>query len=369
MTKIIRTLLLTLLTLALISPIISNAQTSRSSGAVFAMTNAADHNVIIAFQRTSNGALRPARRFATGGRGSGGTVDPLGSQGSLIFTQNRQFLLAVNAGSGDISVFRVSGPMLQLVDKVSCGGSQPVAIAQYGNLVYVVNAGGNSNVIGFHLDGNGQLSQITGSIAFLSTSNAGPGSIVFGPGGQQLLVTEKVTNLIDVFNVQADGTLGALVTNASAGAGAFAAAFAPNGAALVSETAGALSSYGVQSDGKVVTISASVPTLGAATCWQAVTPDGRFVYTSNAGSSTISGFMIGKTGALTALPGTVVATLPSNSTNLDMAISADGKFLYTVDAGTGKVSTFSIDSDGMLNSLGEAGGLPANSGINGLAAM
>jgi 6-phosphogluconolactonase len=36
----------------------------------------------------------------------------------------------------------------------------------------------------------------------------------------------------------------------------------------------------------------SVATLGAANCWNAVTPDGRFVYVSNAGSSTISRFAI-----------------------------------------------------------------------------
>ena len=365
----VHTLLILILALGVAFPICSKAQENGGNGAVFAMTNSADHNEIIAYERSSTGWLRPTHRFATGGRGSGGTADPLGSQGSLILTQNRQFLLAVNAGSGDISVFRVSGAMLQLQDRVPSGGSEPVAIAQYRNLVYVVNAGGNSSVVGFRLNANGQLSQIPGSTTFLSTSNSGPGSVVFAPGGQQVLVTEKVTNLIDVFNVQADGTLGTIVSNASAGTGAFAVAFAPNGAALVSETAGALSSYAVQSDGKLVTISASVPTLGAATCWQAVTPDGRFVYTSNAGSSTISGFMIGNNGSLTALPGTIVATLPSASMNLDMGISADGKFLYTLDSGTGKVSIFSIGTDGMLNSVGEVGGFAASSGVNGLAAM
>jgi 6-phosphogluconolactonase (cycloisomerase 2 family) len=369
MIKSICTLLLTLLSLALVFPICSNAQNSRSTGALFAMTNGADHNDIIAFERSSNGWLTPAHRFATGGRGSGGTADPLQSQGSLILTQNHEFLLAANAGSGDISVFRISGTMLQLTDKEPCGGSEPVAIAQYGHLVYVVNAGGNSNVVGFRLNANGQLSQIPGSTAYLSTSNSGPGSVVFGPGGQQLLVTEKVTNLIDVFSVQEDGTLGPIVTNASAGTGAFALSFAPNGTALVSQAPGALSSYAVQSNGTLLTISASVPTLGAATCWQAVTPDGRFVYTSNAGTSTISGFTIGMNGTLTALPGTVVATLPDGSTNLDMAMSVDGKFLYTLDSGTGKVSIFSIGSDGTLDSLGEVGGLPVNAGVNGLAGM
>jgi 6-phosphogluconolactonase (cycloisomerase 2 family) len=266
--------------------------------------------------------------------------------------------------------------MLALIDKVPCGGSEPVSLAQHNSLVYVTNAGGNSNVVGFHLDANGKLTMLTDSISFLSTSNSGPGSVSFSPNGQFLLVTEKVTNNIDVFPVQANGKLGAIVVNPSVGPGAFAVLFAPNGTALVSETgptgghdAGAISSYVVESDGKLSVISASVPTMGAATCWQAVTPDGKFVYTANSGTSNISGFSVGSNGALTALAGTILATLPDGSTDLDSAITADGKFLYTLDSGTGKVSILSIDGNGDLESRGEVGGLKPSAGFNGLAAF
>lgn len=354
----------------------SNAQNSGSAGAVFVMTNAADKNEVIAYRRNADGSLQEGHSFSTGGRGSGGVTDPLGSQGSLTLTQDHSFLLAVNAGSGDISVFRVHGAMLSLVDKAPCGGSEPVAVAQHGNLVYVVNAGGSSNVTGFRLDRNGRLRPIPDSIAFLSTANSGAASLSFSPNGQFLLVTEKITNNIDGFHVQIDGTLGPIVVNPSVGPGAFAVLFAPNGAALVSETgptggtnAAAISSYAVLPNAMLSSISSSVPTLGAATCWQAVTPDGHFVYTSNSGTSTISGFSIAANGALTALSGTVVATLPSGSTNLDMAISADGKFLYTMNSGTGTVSIFGINSDGSLTSLGDAGGLSAAAGMNGIAAI
>jgi 6-phosphogluconolactonase (cycloisomerase 2 family) len=376
MGKTIRTLLVFMLAIVAGLPARSNAQDNGNAGAVFAMTNAADKNEIIAYKRSSDGSLEEGSHFATGGRGSGGTTDPLASQGSLTLTLDRSFLLAVNAGSGEISVFQVHGDMLALVDKVPCGGSEPVAVAQHGDLVYVVNAGGNSNVVGFRLGGNGKLTLIHGSIAYLSTSNSGPGSVVFSPDGKFLLVTEKTTNSIDAFPVQSDGKLGTIVVNPSAGPGVFAVSFAPSGAALASETgppngknAGAISSYAVQSNGKLSTISGSVPTMGAATCWQAVTPDGRFVYTSNSGSSTISGFAIGKDGALTPLSGTVVGTLPDGSIDLDMAISANGKFLHTLDTGTGKVSIFGINVDGTLNSLGEKGGLRASAGFNGIAAI
>jgi 6-phosphogluconolactonase len=370
-------LLTAVLAISATLPAHSQAQTSNHSvsGAVFAMTNAANGNEIIAYKRGADGWLQEGKHFPTGGRGSGGTVDPLASQGSLTLSQDRSLLFAVNAGSGDISVFRVLGAYLLLLEKVPCGGADPVAVAQHGDLVYVVNAGGTSNVVGFWLNRDGTLKPIPDSLAYLSTGNSGPGSLSFSPDGEFLLVTEKATNNIDAFHVQINGTLAPIVVNPSAGPGAFAVLFAPNGAALVAETgpsggtdASAISSYTVLANGKLTPVSTSVPTLGAATCWLAITPDGKFVYTANSATSTVSGFAIGVTGALTPVGGTIVGTEPTGSTDLDMAITADGKFLYTLDSGTGTVSIFGINADGSLTSIGDVGGLSAEAGLNGLAA-
>lgn len=358
-----------------ILPTLGKAQPARKDGALFVMTNAAASNEIIAFKRGPDGSLQIGKTFPTGGRGSGGVTDPLGSQGSLTLSQDHSLLFAVNAGSGDISVFQVHGANLALVDKVPCGGASPVAVAQHGHLVYVVNEGASSSVAGFSLSTGGKLKPIPSSLAYLSTANSGPASLSFSPDGQFLLVTEKLTNSIDAFHVQVDGALAPIVVNPSADPGVFAVTFAPNGAALVAETgpaggtnASAISSYAVGANGKLTPISLGVPTLGAATCWHVVTPNGQFVYTSNSGSATVSGFSVSASGVLTAIGGTIVGTNPSGSINLDMAITADGKFLYTLDSGTGSVSIFGIDEDGTLTNLGEAGGLSAAAGLNGIAA-
>jgi 6-phosphogluconolactonase len=342
--------------------------------AVFVMTNDAEANDVVAYERTQYGTLHSPHHYATGGRGSGGTVDPLASQGSLTLSDDRSTLLATNAGSGTLSVFRVFGSHLFLTDRKPTGGSEPNAVAQHGALVYVLNAAASSSVVGFRLH-EGRLSRIADSLRFLSGNTSNSASVAFSPDGRYLAVTERATNKLDVFAVQSDGRLSAITVNSSANPGAFSATFAPNGALIVSETGAAtpnsstVSSYAIAGDRTLVAISSGVPTLGAANCWNAVTPDGRFVYVSNAGTSSISGFQIGARGALTALPGTVVGMNPSGSTNLDITVSSDGAYLYSLNGATGSIGVFAIRSaDGTLTNLGTVGGLPAGAGLNGIAA-
>jgi 6-phosphogluconolactonase (cycloisomerase 2 family) len=347
---------------------------SHLTHAVFVMTNNADANQVIAFQRDPNGTLDDPHSYGTDGRGSGGTVDPLASQGSLTLSTDGAWLFAVNAGSGSVSVFRVNGAKLELTDRVATEGSEPNSVAQFGSLVYVLNTAGSSSVVGFNFT-NGRLVRIPNSLRLLSGNAVASGSVAFSPDGQFLIVTEKATNNLDVFKVQSDGSLSQATITKSVGPGAFSASFTRNHVAVVSETgaggpnSSAISSYSVQSDGTLTAISSSVPTLGSANCWNVVTPDGRFVYVSNAGSGSISGFAIGSGGTLTPLPGTILALNPTGSANIDIAVSLDGKFLYTLNAGTGAVGIFAIQpTNGTLTELGTAGSLPAAAGLNGIAA-
>ncbi|HEY4369004.1 MAG TPA: beta-propeller fold lactonase family protein [Steroidobacteraceae bacterium] len=340
--------------------------------AVFVMTNDANSNEVLAFERNGNGSLRQPHSYSTEGRGSGGTVDPLASQGSLTLSQDHSWLFAANAGSGSVSVFHVNGARLDLTDKVPTQGSEPNAVAEHGNLVYVLNTAGSSSVVGFRLIA-GHLRPIEHSLRFLSTNGAGSASLSFSPDGRYLLVTERTTNSIDVFSVLPDGRLSTLTNNAGR-PGTFSVGFAPNGTAIVSETgpgganSSTVSSYAVQGNRSLKAIS-HLPTGGDANCWNAITPNGRFVYVSNAGTSSIAGFALGNGGTLTALPGTVVGHNPDGAANLDIVISSDGAFLYTLNAGAGSVGVFAIDAkSGSLKKLGTVDDLPAGAGLNGIAA-
>lgn len=375
MLRVTRGLLLTVVGIGAISPILCAAESASQPGAVFVQTNAANHNQIIAFERAADGTLTNIGTFDTGGRGSGGVNDPLEAQGSLTLSQDRSLLFAVNAGSGTVSTFSVQHARLILLDKVPSGGSQPVAVAEHNNLVYVLNSGGAGSVVGFHVDLGGQLQPLENSTQFLSANATGGASLAISPDGQFLAVTERLANNIDVFHIQPNGMLSPIVINPSPGAGAFSVTFAPDGKAIVSETGlatatngSAVSSYSILSNGTLSPVSQSVPTLGDANCWNVVTPDGTKVYVSNAGSGNISGFAIAPNGALTPLPGTVVGSNPEGATNLDIAVSADGKFLYSLNSGAGTIGSFAIQANGTLKNIGEAGDLPIFAGFNGIAA-
>jgi 6-phosphogluconolactonase (cycloisomerase 2 family) len=337
-------------------------------GAVFVMTNASTGNQVIAYARHEDGSLEWSGAFSTGGNGSGGTIDPLHSQGSLILGADNRLLFNVNAGSGTISSFAVEGAKLRLLDTTGSGGSSPTALTQVGDLMYVLNAGGNGSVTGFHVSPSGHLLPIHDSTRYLSGSNTAPTGLVLSPNGQFLIVAESSTNDLDVFRVLPGGRLSNIAVNPSAGSVPFALEFAPNGVLISGNASNTISSYWVQGSQKLAVVSAELPTEGMATCWDVVLPNGRFVYTSNAGSSTISGFAIGRDGSLSPVGATVVASNPSGSTNLDIAASANGKFLYTLNAGTGVIGIFGVERDGSLVNLGTAGDLGGSSGLNGIAA-
>ena len=373
--KFIRGIVSAAIGVGVLVPMLSAGAQVRSAEAVFVMSNNADRNQVIEFQQDSNGNYKRSD-FETFGRGTGGVNDPLESQGSLVLSTDHKLLFAANAGSGDITVFRVLQNTLAFAEKVPSGGSQPVSIAQRGNSVYVLNSGGAGSVVGFSLDQSGRLHRIANSTAFLSANASGGASISISPDGMFVAVVERIANKIDTFRIKPDGTLAKAVVTSSPGPGAFSGQFAPDGKLIVSETGpgnipdgSAISSYTVLPNGTITAVSQSVATDGAANCWNAISPDGDRVYASNAGTSNIAGFSIGQGGELKPLNGTIVGSNPEGSINLDIAISGDGKFLYSLNGIVGSIGVFAIQPNGTLTEVGQIEGLSQAAGFNGIAAL
>jgi len=341
----------------------------QAAGGVFVSTNSANGNAVVAYARAANGSLSYTGTFATNGTGIGGTADPLTSQFALALSDNAKLLVVVNAGSNDVSSFAVDGGNLRLADRASSGGTQPVSVAISQGYVYALNL--ISNTIGVLAIGNdGSLTPLPGKTKALAAGADGAAEVRVSPNGQVLIVSERVSNRLETFAVGQDGSLGDPVVTPAAGNTAFGFDFTTRGQAIVSEAAsGSASSYNVNADGSLSVVSAAAPTLQRAPCWLIVDNSGRFAYTANAASSTITGFAIAANGALTLLTESgVSADLGAGAGPLDLDMSRNGKFLYVLENGTGTVGGFEVSGEGSLTSIGETPGLVARAGYMGLAA-
>jgi 6-phosphogluconolactonase (cycloisomerase 2 family) len=345
-------------------------RSSQSVGQVFTMSNAVAGNSVLVFGRAADGSLHAVGTFATGGTGTGAG---LGNQGGLALDESGNTLVVVNAGSSEISAFNVrEGGALELTDRIASGGTMPISVTISGNLVYVLNAGGAGNIAGFQLE-HGKLSAITNSSRPLSGSAAGPAEISFDPSGRFIVVTEKNTNRLSTYTVGDDGRASGPTTTASSGITPFGFAFSHNGTLIVSEAFGgapngsAVSSYANNSNGTWSVISGSVPTTETSACWIVITENGRFTYTANAASGTITGYSV-RDGALTRLAADgVTANIGAGSAPSEMALSRNSQFLYALSGGLHAIVAYSVSSDGSLTPIaGGATGLP--SAANGVVA-
>jgi len=337
----------------------------RGDGAVFTMSNAAAGNTVLAFHRMQDGSLEAAGEYPTGGLGSGAS---LGSQGSVTLSDDGHFLVVVNAGSDEISSFNVRGTQLTLRSRLPSGGSHPTSVAVRDHLAYVLNAGQDSNISGFWLDPLGRLFAIPGSTRALSTSMPAPAQVAISPKNLGVVVTEKGTSLIDTFAFRRNGTLDSAVTHASSGSTPYGFDISEDGILVVSEAAaGAASSYSLTGRGGFSTISASISDNQKAPCWLVITKDGRFAYTTNAGSSSISGYKVAHDGSLQLLDSNgVTASTGDNGKPLDVAVDHN-HHLYAVDAGNHVIDGFAIGNTGALTPVASAMGMPKT--MVGIAAL
>lgn len=353
-------------------------------GAVYLMSNAPGGNEVLAYSRSGDGSLDYKGAFSTGGLGSGvgETVppDPLGSQNSLIASQDGDWVFAVNAGSNEISSFQVTPDGLRLADKVSSAGVYPVSLAYSDGSLYALNAGGDGNITGFKVDGKGRLHPIQNSTRSLNaaTPNKGsqpnileaPGQIGFSPDGRFLIVTDKGgasgAGKIDVFKVDGKKPSAAPAVTATAGPVPFSFTFDRAGhLVVVDAAAGSVTSYAIAKNGGLSVLDTAF-TGQAATCW--IGAAGRNIFTDNTGSGSISGFTSSPSGKLSPLtPSSIVVSTGAGTLPLDMGVSQDGRYIYSLETGIGAVGIYKVQPDGNVIALGTSAPFPAVGGFQGIA--
>ncbi|MET9121258.1 hypothetical protein [Streptomyces sp. NPDC004528] len=356
--------------------------TAKADHAVFVQGDELDGNTIHVFERGEDGRLTAAGRYATGGRGGDqvdAPTDSLASQGSLVYDRRSGRLLAVNAGSGTVTSFRVRGHKLSDRQVVRSGGDFPSSLAVSGGLAYVMNAGGAGSVQGFRITARG-LEPLRGSHRSLGLHNkkvplfsSSPGQVAFTPGGGQLVVTTKSANTIEVFPVRRDGRPARrAVINDSAGGVPFAVTFDRSGRMLVAEAKDStVTTYKVRADGTLAVLQKPLPNGQRTLCW--LERAGDFFYGGNTGSSTVTGYRTDRHGALALTDASGVATPPSAASQgvIDVAVTEDEGFLYVQNATSGTVDGFRVGGNGSLTKVTTVTGLPsfAESGMEGIVAV
>ncbi len=333
---------------------------AEAPSAVYTLSNDPTQNEVVVYARATDGSLSAFGSFSTGGRGTGAG---LGDQGALVYDAKRKAFFAVNAGDDSISMLslRVDGT-LALVSKVPSGGVTPISLSLHDDTLYVVNAGdakSNAQISGFKVAAGGLL-PIPASTQPLSAPNPAPAQIQFSPDGAVLVVTEKGTNMIDTFTVDASGVAGVVNAQPASGMTPFGFAFA--GKRLVVSEAfgggaglGATSSYALDADGALTPVSRSSASSQTAPCWVAVA--GNHAFVTSTGSNTVTSYAVAADGTLTMSNADGVAAATGDGP-ADDSVSPAGDWLYTRNGRAHSLSVFAVAADGSLTKKPDFVGIP-----------
>jgi 6-phosphogluconolactonase (cycloisomerase 2 family) len=391
--------------------------TKKAAGGNLYMQTNEVANAIIHYHWSANGALAEVERVATGGAGSG-ELSPIyhtkrpndfEGAGSVILTPDRRFLFVTNGGDNSVSSFAVDREgRLTLVDRretgnTQNGGAKSMAYDPSSRTLFVVHTFGPDHLRLMSVDGEGKLTPRPErySVNTIDWPNRVPTMAVLSPDGKLLFVGTTFDELptrknpdgslilwipqkdgalhviasnapdpdgIVVFPVGEDGALGAPSFHDARGASPFYIAFLHNrpDTFVVGYAVGNGVSIGeVEANGKI-TVSAPV-TLDTSAgrpselCWLAVSPNDRWVFTTNFGYSDISSYRINdnvlsiaKDPASPKVPGDgtfraidgVVSSGPSDSW-----ISPDGAYVYQIYGNASKLVGYATKPDGSLDEV------------------
>jgi len=391
--------------------------TKKAAGGHLYMQTNEVKNAIIHYHWSANGTLAEVERPATGGAGSG-ELSPIyhvkrpndfEGAGSVILTPDRRFLFATNAGDNSVSSFAVDKEgRVTLLDvkptgNPANGGAKSLAYAPSSRTLFVLHTVGPDHLRLMSVNGEGKLTARPEqySVNTKDWPNRGPTMVVLSPDGKFLVVATAFDELpsrknpdgsLILWIPRPDGTLHVIVSNApdpdgivvfpvgkdgglgepsfydARGAVPFYIAFLHNrpdtfliGFGVADGLAmGRIDAEGKINVGPIVKIDTSAG-LPSEVCWLAVSPDDRFVFTTNFGYSTISSFRIDGNGlsiakdpaspkvkgdgTFRAIDG-VVSSGPSDSW-----LTPDGAYLYQIYGNASKLVGYATQRDGSLKEI------------------
>ncbi len=364
--------------LALLGGLLSLSETAAAAKGkiageiIYVQTNGYDGNgnAVLAYRHSGGGRLKqiPGSPFKTGGSGIGNPMQMLGPSDSdfeLWLTGDKHFLLAVNSGSNNITVFRVAddGRLSPVPGSpFSSGGETPVSVCESGGNVYVVNKSQNPesptssrpNYTTFRINAEGQLSPVEGA-KLETTMGSSPAltllsndkRFAFGTDFLGFMVQPPVGTLRS-FTVK-NGVLSSVgepMTIPEKG-GALGLWQHPSANVLYVgfPLAGKVGVYNINPKSGALTYSSALM-AGPAACWIRTNKSGSHLYALNSGENTISEFNstnaaapkpIGKLTLKKAGPTYTDMGMPfKTSQDFAFTLSTDEKCMYVVCQHTNK---------------------------------
>ncbi|KAI0558151.1 Cytochrome cd1-nitrite reductase-like protein [Gracilaria domingensis] len=376
-------------------------RSSEFVGGVYAMSNNVTANTIVVYARRPDGTIQlldPGLR--TGGKGAvlnlGAGFDPLFSAFSVVITSDNRFVLAVNAGSSSVSVFRVLPDFsLRLVHVEPVPGFGPNTIAVSGNIVYVASSDADGEfesvssqkgaLFGFVMASSGRLVPLPRSRRLLTFR---PSGIQFSPDRKSLVVSDLFTSVnaietgsveeIVVFSVSEIGFLSSAPVSSAASSELGNAegrnlpsaigfeivvsrgvqyVVVPEVRSLAGpdgmdplDQAASVSTWRLDAESQLTPVQLDVPVGSSVTsgqmdsCWIMFSDDVSNFWVANTPSDSISAFSFDK--GVATLEEEVAAT---GTSPVDLWLSRDSKFLYQLFAGS--VGVFEIGEGGSLTQI------------------
>jgi 6-phosphogluconolactonase (cycloisomerase 2 family) len=386
------------------------------SGQLYMQTNEI-RNVVVHYRWSASGTLTEVERVPTSGAGSG-ELSPIyhvnrpndfEGAGSVILTPDHRFLFATNGGDNSVSSFAVDKEgRLTLVDvkrtgNTEGGGTKSLAYAPSSHTLYVLHTFGPDHLRLMSVDGEGKLTPRLEkySVNTAEWPNRVPTIAVLSPDGKFLFVGTTFDEVpsrknpdgslilwiphkdgvlhviasnapdpdgIVVFPVGEDGALREPSFYDAKGASPFYIAFLhnrPDTFVVGYAVSNGISIGKVDANGKI-TVSAPIALNTSAgvpseLCWLAVSPNDRWVFTTNFGYSDISSFRIdgdtvskAKDPASPKVPGDgtfraidgVVSSGPSDSW-----MTPDGAYLFQIYGNASKLVEYITKPDGSLEEV------------------
>ena len=359
--------------------------TSRFDGFVYVESNTAKpgRNSIFAY-RFAHNSFAAIGEYRTGGTGTidRGVTGALDAEGQIAVDRRRRLLFAVNQGSDSVAAFRIlaDGRLVPVPGSpFPSGGRSPAGLGIAGDLVVVANkaqdparqlGSARPAYVTFRIGVDGGLTP-TGR-SFQAPPESSPTQAF--PATDRVIVGTEETGPFRAFVLGADGSLtqgpnSPLQPDPSIFSPRYDGARWPIGLVrhptrtlLYADQAATakLLVYSYDNTGRMTFVRAVDNDGATLPCWTVVSPNGRFLYTANAGNGTVSAFDLRNPEAPRHLQ---TITLRRGANPWGLAIDPPGRTLFVVDPrAVGGVSSvlgnrlhvLAVGSDGQLSEINGA---------------